>query len=120
MATPQRDLPTHDDYVAGTSFGSWAYLLPRPNAGNKNHRVILWNETFSTHFHKNRDQIYIWVRALVFARNRASHLEPVHKEDDLMKVHRTAIRLTNAFNPAGASWIAGQAIIPNLIKQKSS
>lgn len=30
--------------MAGLTFGQWVHLLPKPHAGERNARVILWNE----------------------------------------------------------------------------
>lgn len=42
--------PTHDDYVAGLTFGTWTSLLPHPDAGSNNIRVAIWETELSKYF----------------------------------------------------------------------
>lgn len=110
--------PTHDDYVAGLTFGTWTSLLPNPNANASNIRVDIWNSELGAHFSKPRNSIFYWSQHLRYARNRASHLEPLLDTGELMHFHRCAARLLNALDPASASWFAGQEFIPKVIRKK--
>lgn len=118
---------THDDLVAGLSFGSWTYLLPKPNAGDNNARKFLWEDALSLEFkarpgtgyiYESHGTIYNWANAVQYARNRASHLEPLLNTDEIIWYHRAAHRLLNSLNPAASSWLAGQNYIPKTLSLK--
>ncbi|MGV3150102.1 hypothetical protein [Rothia sp. 11254D007CT] len=110
--------PTHDDYVAGLTFGTWTSLLPHPDAGSNNIRVAIWETELSKYFSKHRNVVYYWAQHLRYARNRASHLEPLLDVRELQHYHRCAVRLLNALNPVAASWLAGQAFIPRALSKR--
>lgn len=117
--------PTHDDLVAGLTFGSWRYLLPSPIASSpKNDRIRMWNDSLgacfkdrsnSAQLHLPRNVVYNWVNQLCFARNRASHLEPFLEPTRLITIHRVSARLLNSLNPAAASWFASQRFLPDIV-----
>lgn len=109
--------PSHDDLVAGLTFGSWRWILPSPRAASaRNDRVRIWNEALAPCFSDSRTVIYGWVDQLWFARNRASHLEPFLDEQGLTSIHRSSIRLLNSMNPMAAAWFAGQRFIPDILE----
>lgn len=109
--------PTHDDLVAGLTFGSWRWILPSHKATSKNNdRVRIWNEALAPNFSDPRTVVYGWVDRLWFARNRASHLEPFLDERGLMHVHRSSVRLLKSMNPLAADWLAGQQFIPDVLR----
>lgn len=110
--------PTHDDYIAGLTFGTWTYILPHPTAGTNNIRVDIWDNELSKHFSKPRKTVYYWAQHLRYARNRSSHLEPLLNISELQHFHRCASRLLNSLDPAAASWFAGQAYLPTVISKK--
>lgn len=124
---PLKKHPTHDDLIAGLTFGSWRFLLPSPNAtSKKNDRIRIWEEAlcFSFKDRSNSPQqflprtvVYGWVNLLWYFRNRASHLEPFLEPGELQKIHRTSARLLNSLNPEAASWFAGQQFLPDVAKQ---
>lgn len=127
---PNKPNPTHNDLVAGLTFGSWTSLLPSPTAkptGN-NARLRIWEEALQQHFkardnnphgpYENRNAIYYWAHQIRYARNRASHLEPLLDVNQLRLFHRVSIRLMYSMNPDAASWLAGQAYLPKVINEK--
>lgn len=117
----------HDDFVAGLTFGAWTYLLPVPNAGPRNPRRYLWENALKYEF-SARDRnpftyesfgvIYYWSKTVQYARNRASHLEPLLDAAEVTRYHRASHRLLNSMNPAAASWLAGQSYIPNVLSSR--
>lgn len=120
---PTKPTPNHDDLVAGLTFGSWLWLLPKPSVSpttKKNPRMHIWNHALkhafqprakSDYAHESHATIYQWANIIRFARNRASHLEPFLQPSEVVKVHRASLRLLNSINPAAASWLAGQNYI---------
>lgn len=120
--------PSHDDLVAGLTFGSWTSLLPHPSAkvGGSNPRLEIWENGLQQFFksqsklhqYQKREVIYYWAHQLRYARNRASHLEPLLNTDQLTYFHRISIRLTLSMNTEMAFWLAGQAYIPKVILKK--
>lgn len=50
-----RGIPTHDDLVAGLSFGSWVRLLPNKAAASnpENPRHVLWEEAIAPHLYQD-------------------------------------------------------------------
>lgn len=115
---------SHDDLVAALTFGSWTYLLPKPNAGSNNARRQLWDNALKFEFAaRRRNQypyeshrvIYFWAKTVQYARNRANHLEPLLDPDEVLQYHRASHRLLNSMNPAAASWLAGQKFIPDAL-----
>lgn len=110
--------PSHDDYIAGLTFGTWTSLLPHPTAGENNIRVVIWKSELSNYFSRPSTVVYYWAQHLRYARNRASHLEPLLDLQELQHFHRCAVRLLNALDPLAASWLAGQAFIPKVIAQR--
>lgn len=118
---------THDDLVAGLTFGSWTYLLPQPNTMETNPRRYLWEHalkhSFSArnsrgHDHESHTVIYHWANAVRHARNRANHLEPLLDHREVIWFHRASLRLLTSMNPAAASWLAGQNYIPSTLKAR--
>ena len=105
-------------YIAGLTFGTWTSLLPHPTAGENNIRVVIWQSELSNYFSKPSSVVYYWAQHLRYARNRASHLEPLLDLQELQHFHRCAVRLLNALDPLAASWLAGQAFIPKVIAQR--
>lgn len=120
--------PTHDDLVAALPFGAWLFLLPQPQVSSPNNpRMRLWNEALSNAFnaragspfrYANHSVIYRWANTVRFARNRASHLEPLLDSRELLRYHRVCLRLMNSLNPAVASWLAGQQYIPTALRNR--
>lgn len=125
---PTKPNPTHDDLVAALPFGSWLFLLPRPEVtSSQNPRMRVWNEALSSAFapkqgssfqHASHAVIYKWASTVRFARNRASHLEPLLEPTELMRYHKVCLRLMNSMNPAAASWLAGQQYIPAALRRR--
>lgn len=111
--------PTHDDYVAGLTFGTWTSLLPKPNATSaSNIRVRMWNEELKNHFAHDRYKVYEWANTVRYARNRASHLEPLLDVEELKKFHRASVRLLNSMSPETADWVAGRELLPKAVREK--
>ena len=122
--------PSHDDLVAALPFGSWLFLLPQPSVtSDDNPRMRIWNEALRFAFSARPGSryetashavVYRWANTVRYARNRASHLEPLLNEQELLRFHRVSHRLMNAMNPAAASWLAGQQYIPLTIRKRPS
>ena len=115
---------TNDDLVAALTFGAWTYLLPEPNATENNARKYLWNNALKFEFsaregnnytYESHRVIYYWSKTVQYARNRASHMEPLLNPQEVTWYHRASHRLLNSMNPAAASWLAGQNYIPNAL-----
>lgn len=125
---PTKPHPTHDDLVAGLSLGAWINLLPRPAASSdSNPRLLIWEHALCQCFTRQRNNqshlinssvVYRWASIVRYARNRASHLEPLLDTDELRLYHRISLRLIHAMNPAAASWLAGQKYIPEVIQSR--
>jgi hypothetical protein len=114
-----RTTPTHDDLVASLNFGSWTSILPSPNAGQNNTRLRIWNDALSSGFTGVRHEaVYRYANELRWMRNRAAHLRPMLNTDHLWSTHRYAIRLLRSMDTDFAQIIAGQAILPDIIKAK--
>ena len=124
---PSKLNPSHDDLIAGLTFGTWRFLLPSPKAkSKKNDRIRIWNEALCFPFKErtassqqlvSRNVVYGWVNCLWYYRNRASHLEPFLEHAELKRIHRTSARLLNSLNPDAASWFAGQQFLPEVANQ---
>ncbi|MGV0870565.1 hypothetical protein, partial [Corynebacterium kalidii] len=111
--------PTHDDLVASLNFGSWTSILPTPQAGRNNNRVKIWDAALSSGFTGvRREAVYRYAHELRWMRNRAAHLRPMLNTDDLWVTHRYAIRLLRSMDTDFAQIIAGQAVLPTIIKAK--
>ena len=114
-----RTTPTHDDLVASLNFGSWTSILPSPDAGQKNARLRVWNDALSSGFTGvRREAVYRYAHELRWMRNRAAHLRPMLNTDCLWSTHRYAIRLLRSMDTDFAQIIAGQAVLPAVIKAK--
>lgn len=76
---------TQDDSLAGLTFGQWVHLLPKPHAGERNARVILWNEALEPNLSpygrsaSNRRRFQSQALAVKELRNRATHRRPLVK-----------------------------------------
>lgn len=114
-----RTPPTHDDLVASLNFGSWTSILPTPQAGRNNNRVRIWDAALTSGFTGvRREAVYRYAHELRWMRNRAAHLRPMLNTDDLWATHRYAIRLLRSMDTDFAQIIAGQAVLPAIIKAK--
>ncbi|MDT0189637.1 hypothetical protein [Rothia terrae] len=71
--------PTHDDYVAAFTFGTWLRFIPKPSASNPTKFPLnFWEQELCQSFlGQHRNSIFYWGQHLHYARNRASHLEPL-------------------------------------------
>ena len=114
--------PTHDDYVAGLTFGQWVHLLPKPHAGERNARVILWNEALEPNLSPygqnstNRRSFQGQALAVKELRNRATHRRPLVKnQNSIQNAHRDCIELLRAINPELGDWFKDQKWIPNIL-----
>lgn len=122
--------PSHDDLVASLTFGTWKYLLPKPvslGGSASGPQVDLWNQALarnssqsvsSSGIDSSPGTAYQRTALLVYARNRASHLEPLLDSDELMHWHRTASRLLASVWPGTDALITGPARIPQVIKAR--
>lgn len=121
--SPSVDTPSHDDYVAGLTFGNWVHLLPKPHAGENNKRVQLWKQALEPSLdganHLNRVSFQIHAMRAKEMRNRATHRRPlIKKVSDLQLTHQSCVELARAINPDMGEWLRDQKWIP-LALQKS-
>lgn len=76
---------TQDDSLAGLTFGQWVHLLPKPHAGDRNARVVLWDEALEPNLSPygqnstNRRRFQSQALAVKELRNRATHRRPLVK-----------------------------------------
>lgn len=113
-----RTNPSHDDLVAALTFGTWVNLIPRLSTNQRNARVTIWNAAIDPYTGASSNVFYHWATELRYARNRASHLEPLLDEAELKKWHRYSARLMSAIDPTMASWVIGQAKIPRVLRRR--
>lgn len=112
--------PTHHDYVAGLSFGSWTQLLPRhwhQNASNP--RRVLWVEALAPNLH-NADMTNFSNRSrdLQVIRNRASHHRPlINAIPRLEKAHQDCIEIAKNINPQMGEWLRQEQWILNAVRK---
>lgn len=119
---PGTETPTHDDYVAGLTFGQWVHLLPKPHAGERNARVVLWNEALEPNLSSygqnstNRRRFQGQALAVKELRNRATHRRPLVKDQNrIQNAHRDCIELLRAINPELGDWFKNQKWIPSVL-----
>lgn len=112
--------PTHEDLVASLTFGAWTGIIVKPNVtSDRNPRLKLWNDSLSAGFKGlDRCQVYRYAHDLRWIRNRASHLRPMLDHDELKRAHKTSIRLLRSMDADYAQIVAGQAVIPDILKAK--
>lgn len=127
---PLKHEPTHDDLVASLTFGIWRSLLPKPiKLGGRARapQVDIWNQAISygsdlipegAGFNASPGTAYNWCSTLIYARNRAAHLEPLLDDAQLRHWHRTASRTLKALWPGAEILITGPARIPEIIQKK--
>ena len=109
-----RGKPTHHDYVAGLSFGTWVHLLPRPHAGSKNAHVRLWREALEPKLGTS-DRVNFQRQAMRIKdmRNRATHRRPLVKDiKSLSQVHRDSVEILRAIDHHLGEWFRIQKWIP--------
>ncbi|WP_235923124.1 hypothetical protein [Corynebacterium lizhenjunii] len=118
--------PTHDDYVAGLTFGQWLHILPKPHAhSEENDRLKLWGEALEPLLpDPSTDRVSFQRNAKIAKdmRNRATHRRPLIKDlneglRSLNGVHKSCIELAKAINPEIGAWIQKERWIPDAIKQ---
>ncbi|MEL6051658.1 hypothetical protein [Corynebacterium rouxii] len=111
--------PTHDDYVAGLTFGNWVHLLPKKHASEKNVRVILWNEAFAPHLNSpDRVDFQQRVMAVKDIRNRATHRRPLVKDiKAVSKAHQDCVTIAKAINEDLGIWLRNEKWIPQALKK---
>ncbi|MFR9875965.1 hypothetical protein [Corynebacterium striatum] len=112
-------IPTHDDYVAGLTFGNWVHLLPKKHARENNARVILWNEAFAPHLNSpDRVDFQQRVMAVKDIRNRATHRRPLIKDTDAVsRTHQDCVTIAKAINEDLGIWLRNEKWIPQALKQ---
>lgn len=122
--------PTHDDLVAALSFGAWVSLIPRPSTlkrRNNGPAITLWRDALDgkTNYVMPGQGInaassvtYYRVTLLRYARNCASHLEPLLDTQELMGWHKNASRLLASMWPGTDVLISGPARIPRAVQAK--
>lgn len=111
--------PTHDDYIAGFTFGTWAHLLPKQHAGSNNTRLILWNEALLPGLDASTDRVAFQghVMKVKQMRNRATHRRPLVKDLGIVEqIHQSCIEVTRSIDPAIGAWLKGERWIPDALK----
>ena len=113
---------TQDDSLAGLTFGQWVHLLPKPHAGERNARVILWNEALEPNLSpygrssSSRRRFQSQALAVKELRNQATHRRPLVKDKNrIQNAHRDCIELLRAINPELGGWFKNQKWIPNVL-----
>lgn len=112
--------PTHDDLVAGLSFGSWVRLLPRPGATSGNPRTVLWNEALKSALGAGTEPVTAYgsrLRRLVNVRNRAAHHRPLLEVRLLNDAHRDCVEVLRQLNGPLARWFRAEKWIPKAIAE---
>lgn len=106
----------------GLTFGQWVHLLLKPHAGERNARVILWNEALEPNLSlygqnsTNRKIFQGQALAIKELRNRATHRRPLVKDKNrIQNAHRDCIELLRAINPELGDWFKNQKWIPNVL-----
>lgn len=125
----------YDDILAHTTLGLWGRLLPdaryRTDPSNPRYlsrdkqrirdaQIKLWNESIKNAFpHQNAYPYLIShrVNQVSTARNRIAHQESLLNVD-VKKVFRSAVRLTQAIDPALGSWVAGTSRVMQVYAKK--
>ncbi|MCQ9353043.1 hypothetical protein NQ015_08615 [Corynebacterium sp. 153RC1] len=109
--------PTHDDYVAGLTFGNWVHLLPRNHATDRNSRVILWKEAIEPNTSAmNMRSFQSAAMQVKNMRNRATHRRPIIKDINLLQsTHGNCIEIAKAIDPAVGTWLRNQRWIPDAL-----
>ena len=110
-------VPTHDDYVAGLTFGNWVHLLPKGHAGPKNIRVQLWEEALAPSLYRpNRISFQKHAMRAKDMRNRASHRRPLVKElKEVELTHQSCVEIAAKINPEMGRWIREEKWIPRAL-----
>ena len=101
------------------------HLLPKPHAGERNARVILWNEALEPNLSpygqnsSNRRRFQGQALAVKELRNRATHRRLLVKDQNrIQNAHRDYIELLRAINPELGDWFKNQKWIPNVLAVK--
>lgn len=112
--------PTHDDLVAGLTFGTWTSIIPAPDAhSRRSAHLSVWNAALCNGFDvPSHHAVYRWAHELRLMRNRASHLRPLINTEELMRTHRYSIRLLRSMDEGFGQIVAGLATLPNIVKDK--
>jgi len=112
---------THDDYVAGLSFGSWVRLLPKKGIRSSgNPRLRMWNEVFRDVLgHPKRqppavasDQLF----RLLTLRNRAAHHRPLLDTKALQICHQDVLEVLGRFDRPLKQWMQNEKWIPRAVQ----
>lgn len=111
--------PSHNDYIAGLTFGTWIHLLPKKHAGENNSRVILWNEALEPHLGAmNRRSFQDAAMHVKDMRNRATHRRPIIKDlDELRETHRRCVEIAKSIDPNVGTWLRDEQWIPRALRQ---
>lgn len=122
--------PTHDDLVSGLTFGTWCFLIPKPLRLGGRQRApqwTIWEDALNSRdngcrgdagFSASPAVAYHWCALLRYARNRASHLEPMLDVDELWRWHRTASRTIASLSSGAETMVTGPARIPQVIRRR--
>ena len=117
-----RKSPGHEDlhgsFVAELSFGFWRYLL------SSRYLTSLWVTALHRAFpygpgdiRLRRKRVEQLVSQLVFVRNRAVHLEPLHRRS-VLKDLRAAIDVAQWIAPAAGTWISDVSRLRQVIETR--
>lgn len=112
--------PTHNDYVAGLSFGSWTQLLPTSHYQNdRNPRHVLWVEAIRPRLtHADETNFSSRANSLRTIRNRASHHRPIISEENAVRqAHQDSVELCKMINPKLGEWLRRERWILEALNQ---
>ena len=111
--------PTHDDYVAGLTFGAWARLLPRPKVNESNPRLLMWNGALATALGAEDELPHVVIAQLlriVEMRNRAAHHRPLIELAALNRCHQDVVATLRRINEPLGRWMRNEKWIPQVVK----
>lgn len=112
---------THDDYVAGLSFGSWIRLLPKKGIkSSENPRLLMWDEVFRGVLGQPKghppavtsDQLF----RLLKLRNRAAHHRPLLDTTALQVCHQDVLEVLGRFDRPLKQWMQNEKWIPRAVQ----
>lgn len=111
--------PSHDDYIAGLTFGTWIHLLPKKHAKNNNSRVILWHEALEPNLNgTNRRSFQDAAMRVKDMRNRATHRRPIIKDlNEIRETHRRCIEIAKSIDPNIGAWLRDEQWIPHALRK---
>ncbi len=112
--------PTHGDFVAQTTLGTWRYLLP-PASGNVSFTQRLWDSNVKDafpHLRRNHGALTFDVNRILRLRNRIAHYEPVLDTTKIFDDTLAMRRVLNGIDPDLKPWFDRQSRVAWAIAQR--